>query len=115
VVVAVRPCHLRHVSAHEPVGPCCGTSTSSSRRRQLCCGAGGAYAALHPAMAADIRDRKLESIRRSGAPVVASANPGCTMHLAAAGVDIRHPLEIVAAVLDGAPDPVSPPSRSAGP
>ena len=42
-----------------------------------------------------IRDRKLAAIARTGAPVVASANPGCAMHLAAAGLDVRHPVEIV--------------------
>jgi glycolate oxidase iron-sulfur subunit len=61
----------------------------------LCCGAGGAYAALHPDMAADIRARKLAAIARTGAPVVASANPGCAMHLAAAGLTVRHPLELI--------------------
>jgi Fe-S oxidoreductase len=28
--------------------------------------------------------------------MVASANPGCSMHLAAAGIEVRHPLELVA-------------------
>jgi glycolate oxidase iron-sulfur subunit len=65
----------------------------------LCCGAGGAYSVLHPDMARDIRARKLASIDRSAAPVVASANPGCSMHLCAAGVDARHPLVIVDAVI----------------
>jgi glycolate oxidase iron-sulfur subunit len=65
----------------------------------LCCGAGGAYAALHPTMAADIRARKLEAIARSGASVVASGNPGCTLHLAAAGIDVRHPIELIDAAL----------------
>jgi Fe-S oxidoreductase len=46
-------------------------------------------------MAADIRTRKLAAIARTGAPVVASANPGCAMHLAAAGLTVRHPLELV--------------------
>jgi Fe-S oxidoreductase len=32
--------------------------------------------------------------------VVASANPGCILHLAAAGLDVRHPLELVAEALD---------------
>jgi len=27
--------------------------------------------------------------------VVASANPGCSMHLAAAGANVMHPLDIV--------------------
>ena len=67
----------------------------------LCCGAGGAYAALHPDMAAAIRARKLDSIGRSGAAVVASANPGCTLHLAAAGVAVRHPIELIDEALHG--------------
>ena len=66
----------------------------------LCCGAGGAYAALHPETAGAIRARKLESIARSRADVVASANPGCALHLAAAGVRILHPMEIVAQSLE---------------
>mgnify|MGYP001433638568 CR=1 FL=1 len=28
--------------------------------------------------------------------MVVSANPGCSMHLAAAGIEVRHPLELVA-------------------
>ena len=62
----------------------------------LCCGAGGAYSRFHPDMAAAIRDRKLAAIARTGAPVVASANPGCALHLAGGGLDVRHPLELVA-------------------
>ena len=65
----------------------------------LCCGAGGAYAAQQPELAGAIRDRKLQAIGRTGARVVASANPGCAYHLAAAVPDgalvVRHPLEIV--------------------
>ena len=52
-------------------------------------------------MAADIRARKLDAIARSGASVVASANPGCTLHLAAAGVDVRHPVELIERAIDG--------------
>jgi len=46
-------------------------------------------------MAGQIRERKLSSIGRARPDVVASANPGCSMHLAAAGVAVRHPMEIV--------------------
>ena len=67
----------------------------------LCCGAGGAYSALHPEMSAAIRERKVAAIDRAAADVVASANPGCALHLAAAGVAIRHPMEIVDEALDG--------------
>jgi glycolate oxidase iron-sulfur subunit len=107
VAVAVQdPCHLRHVQrAHEPV-----RAVLSPFVRELvelddeglCCGAGGAYSVLQPELAGAIRERKLASIERSGGAVVASANPGCSMHLAAAGLDVRHPLEIVDAALRGA-------------
>ncbi len=65
----------------------------------LCCGAGGAYSVLQPDLAGAIRTRKLEAIARSGATTVASANPGCSMHLAAAGVNVRHPVELLADAL----------------
>ena len=50
---------------------------------------------FNPDAAVEIRDRKLASIARSGATVVASANPGCAMHLAAAGFNVRHPVELI--------------------
>lgn len=97
--VAVQdPCHLRHVQrAHQHVRTVLAPYADLRELDDdgLCCGAGGAYATLHPDMAADIRARKLAAIARTGAPVVASANPGCAMHLAAAGLAVRHPLELV--------------------
>lgn len=97
--VAVQdPCHLRHVQrAHTHVRTVLAPFARLAELDDegLCCGAGGAYSALHPEMAADIRLRKVAAIGRTGAPVVASANPGCALHLAAAGLDVRHPLEIV--------------------
>jgi glycolate oxidase iron-sulfur subunit len=99
------PCHLRNVQrVHEHVRtvlrPFVGELVELDDDG-LCCGAGGAYAALHPQMAADIRARKLEAIARSGASVVASANPGCTLHLAAAGIDVRHPVELIDRAING--------------
>jgi glycolate oxidase iron-sulfur subunit len=105
--VAVQdPCHLRHVQrAHQHVRTVLRpyvTALVELDDEGLCCGAGGAYAALHAQDAAAIRARKLESIARSGAPVVASANPGCSLHLAAAGLDVRHPVQLIdEAVRDG--------------
>ena len=104
LTVAVHdPCHLRHVQrAHEPVAEVLSrfASVVALDDEGLCCGAGGAYAAMQPELAASIRERKLEAIGNSGADIVASANPGCTIHLANAGVAIRHPLEIVDEVMD---------------
>lgn len=96
------PCHLRHVQRiHQPVAEVLAryAEVVALDDDGLCCGAGGAYAAMQPELAASIRERKLEAIGRSGANIVASANPGCTIHLANAGVTVRHPLEIVDEVL----------------
>ena len=106
VRVAVHdPCHLRNVQlVHGDVRTVLRPFVRELVELDdagLCCGAGGAYAALHPEMAADIRARKLEAIARSGADVVASANPGCTLHLAAAGIDVRHPVELIESAMNG--------------
>jgi glycolate oxidase iron-sulfur subunit len=100
------PCHLRHVQkAHLAVRAVLGRYVPVVELDDdgLCCGAGGAYAALQPELGTAIRERKLHAIERTGASVVASANPGCTWFLAAAGVEIRHPLEIVDAALRALP------------
>ena len=101
--VAVQdPCHLRHVQrVHGSVRIVLARYVDVAELDDdgLCCGAGGAYAALHPQMAGELRDRKAAAIERTGASIVASANPGCALHLRGAGLDVRHPLEIVAEAL----------------
>ena len=101
--VAVQdPCHLRHVQqAHLPVRTVLGryVEVTELDDEGLCCGAGGAYSQQHPDVANAVRQRKVAAIERSGASIVASANPGCMLHLRAVGLDVRHPLEIVAELL----------------
>jgi glycolate oxidase iron-sulfur subunit len=105
--VAVQdPCHLRHaqrahLAVREVLAPFADVVELDDEA--LCCGAGGAYALSQPELAGAVRERKLASISRAGAPVVASANPGCALHLAAAGVDVVHPCQIVARALEAAP------------
>ncbi|MBV9666304.1 MAG: hypothetical protein JOZ37_20245, partial [Actinobacteria bacterium] len=98
-VVAVQdPCHLRHVQrAHEHVRTVLAPFADLVELDDdgMCCGAGGAYSAQHPEMAGALRERKKAAITRTDATVVASANPGCAMHLAAAGLIVKHPLELV--------------------
>lgn len=105
--VAVQdPCHLRHV---QRVHASTRTVLTPFVRRLieldddgLCCGAGGAYAVLHPDLANDIRDRKIDTIERVSPDIVASANPGCSMHLAAGGVQTMHPMQLIdRALTDG--------------
>ena len=108
--VAVQdPCHLRHVQRnHLPVRDLLGPLVAELVELDddgLCCGAGGAYSLLEADLANDIRDRKLGALERAKPDVVASANPGCALHLAGAGVQTRHPIELVA-------DYLGQPSRS---
>jgi glycolate oxidase iron-sulfur subunit len=104
-LVVQDPCHLRHVQrAHAAVRAVLAPAYTLRETDDdgLCCGAGGAYSALQPGLAGDIRARKVDAIMRAGvdtAPVVVSANPGCAMHLAAAGLTVRHPAELLADAL----------------
>jgi glycolate oxidase iron-sulfur subunit len=104
--VAVQdPCHLRHVqrvhaATRAVLAPFVGELVELDDEG-LCCGAGGMYSLLEPRLAGDIRQRKVDSISRSRPDLVASANPGCAMHLAGAGVRTVHPMTVVAQALDG--------------
>ena len=62
----------------------------------LCCGAGGAYAVLQPALSGEIRDRKVVALQRRRAGDSSAAgrcrrtrDARCTS--AVAGVEVRHP------------------------
>lgn len=104
-VVVQDPCHLRHVQkAHVAVRTVLAPAYDlrETADEGLCCGAGGAYSALQPGMARRIRDRKVAALREAGQvhePVVASANPGCVMQLRSAGIDARHPADLLAEAL----------------
>ena len=121
-VIVQDPCHLRHVQR----------STTAVRAvlahvadvvelddDGLCCGAGGAYSALEPELAGAIRQRKVEAVARAtartGARVVASANPGCAIHLRAAGLIVRHPVNLLAQGISGEPTDQLAPSLAADP
>ena len=114
-VIVQDPCHLQHVQGvHDPVRILLNhvADVVELDDEALCCGAGGAYSALQPELAGKIKERKLTSITRaheqSGAEVVSSGNPGCSMHLAASldarSMDIKHPVDIVADALGLAAD-----------
>ena len=67
-----------------------------------CCGFGGTFSFDWPQLADRLAEWKLEAIAKTGCRVVASDNPGCLMHIAAAarrrGLELRvaHVLELVA-------------------
>ena len=67
----------------------------------VCCGSAGIYNLTHAEMASRLQQRKVEAVIRTGATVVATANPGCAMQVAAglraAGyrADVRHVVELL--------------------
>jgi glycolate oxidase iron-sulfur subunit len=75
----------------------------------VCCGSAGVYNLLQPDAAAALGSRKADSVADSGASLLISANPGCTLQISAAlaaqGVTIRtaHIAEILDASINGVP------------
>ena len=67
-----------------------------------CCGSAGIYNITQPEMSKKLLDRKLAHLARTGATVVTSANPGCSVQLEAglrqAGNPVRvvHPISLLA-------------------
>ncbi len=105
-VVVQDPCHLRHVQkAHNAVRTALQAAYAlvETADEGLCCGAGGAYALTQPDLSRRILDRKADALRaaaRHADPIVASANPGCMLQLRGAGIDARHPADLIAGSLD---------------
>jgi glycolate oxidase iron-sulfur subunit len=67
----------------------------------LCCGSAGIYNLLHTDMAMAILEKKMESVNRTGAQLVATANPGCLLQLRAGvalygrGQRVAHVIELL--------------------
>jgi glycolate oxidase iron-sulfur subunit len=108
------------VTYHESCHLCHGQKISASPRAVLravpdlqlielrdatvCCGSAGLYGLTHPAEAEKLLQRKLTAITATGASVVATANPGCHLHLAEglratgpAAARVAHPVSLLAA------------------
>jgi glycolate oxidase iron-sulfur subunit len=75
----------------------------------VCCGSAGVYNLLQPDAARELGSRKADSVAASGASLLISANPGCTLQisseLTARGVPLRtaHTAEILDASINRVP------------
>jgi glycolate oxidase iron-sulfur subunit len=73
-----------------------GFEVAAVRDAHLCCGSAGTYALLHPAIAGELRSRKLATLQESAPDSIATANIGCMSHLeGAARVPVRHWIELL--------------------
>ena len=67
----------------------------------MCCGAAGTYNLEHPEMATSLANRKLDNVASTGAPVCATGNVGCAMHLQSQAdargqrIAVLHPIELL--------------------
>ena len=105
-------CHLAHAQRirQEPRDLLCGIP--GLRLVEIpdgdqCCGSAGTYNLLEPASAREIGLRKVANVLSTGAAIVASGNPGCSLQIQSLlherGVSVRivHPIELVDASIAG--------------
>jgi glycolate oxidase iron-sulfur subunit len=79
-----------------------------------CCGSAGVYNLLQPDAARELGERKATSVLETGAQLLISANPGCSLQIASAlqargeHIAVAHTAEILDASIRGAPAPGGP-------
>ncbi len=74
---------------------------TAAQESHLCCGSAGTYSVLQPAVAYQLRDRKLGHLQARPAEVIISANIGCITHLqSGTDVPVRHWVEMLDAALN---------------
>jgi glycolate oxidase iron-sulfur subunit len=93
------PCHLVHAQrvAGAPrrlLARIPGVNLIEMDESAVCCGSAGVYNLTQPEMAARLQRRKVDSIRRTGATIVATANPGCAVQVSAGLRDAGYPATV---------------------
>lgn len=100
------PCHLVHAQG-VAAGPRTllesipGLELVAHRDPEACCGAAGIYNLTQPEMSRAVLAPKLDALVEAKPDIVATANPGCAMQLAAGlasrgvGVRVVHPIELL--------------------
>jgi len=115
-------CGLDEVTYHESCHLCHGQKVVSQPRAVLaaipglkvidlpesnwCCGSAGIYNITQPEQSAKLLDRKLANIAKTGAPAVATSNPGCHLQLRfglrmPGTVEVTQPVSLLAAAYRG--------------
>ncbi len=66
-----------------------------------CCGSAGVYNITQPEQAAKLQAEKCHNIRKTGASLVATSNPGCHLQIENGvrndGIEVAHPISLLAA------------------
>ena len=73
---------------------------------EICCGSAGIYNLTQPQAAATLGQRKAANLAATGAAVIAAANPGCALQIAAylpaGSVRVVHPMTLLDHAIRGA-------------
>jgi glycolate oxidase iron-sulfur subunit len=99
-------CHLLHgqkisVQPRQLLKQIPGVNLKEPLDAALCCGSAGVYNMLQPEIAEELGKQKVQNLLNTGAELIASANPGCslqiTKHLQSQEQDISvmHPMELL--------------------
>ncbi len=112
-VTLQEPCHLAHAQGireapRRLLRSIPGLTLVEMDEPALCCGSAGVYNVLHREKADALIARKVRSVEKTGAAIVATSNPGCQLQLqaglAAAGVrtEVRHLVDLLDDAYGGA-------------
>ncbi len=107
-------CHLLHgqkisLPPRQLLGQIPGVVIREPLDAALCCGSAGVYNLLQPAVADELGQQKAANLVNTGAHLIASPNPGCSLqiqkHLQAQGhtLPVLHPLELLDRAIQGLP------------
>lgn len=99
-------CHLLHgqkisVQPRQLLKQIPGVTLREPIDAALCCGSAGVYNMLQPEVADELGQQKAENLLNTGAQLIASPNPGCSLqiskHLEQQGhtVPVMHPMELL--------------------
>jgi glycolate oxidase iron-sulfur subunit len=92
-------CHLAHAQGlraqpRQILAGIPGLEVLEPAEWEVCCGSAGVYNLLQPEAAEELGRRKAGNLLATGAAAVASANPGCSLQIAAQLAAVGHPLPI---------------------
>ncbi len=99
-------CHLLHgqkisVQPRQLLRQIPGVKLREPLDAALCCGSAGVYNLLQPEVADELGQQKVENLLNTGADLIASPNPGCSLqikkHLQLQGheITLMHPMELL--------------------
>ncbi|MBK1990061.1 (Fe-S)-binding protein [Sphaerospermopsis aphanizomenoides BCCUSP55] len=97
-------CHLLHgqkisVQPRQLLRKIPGVTLKEPIDAALCCGSAGVYNMLQPEVAEELGKQKAQNLINTGAELIASPNPGCTLqiskYLQGKTISVMHPMELL--------------------